>query len=86
MADVGKSTRVTNKDLPDPCSEKRELRRMVQAVEKRRDLFEKRLQALETPEETLAEGLTEREKGFRSALRFCLNKINDALDGRGDKS
>jgi chaperonin cofactor prefoldin len=59
---------------------------MVQEVEKRRDLFEKRLKALQNPEETLAEGLTEQEKGFRSALRFCLNKINDVLDGRGDKS
>jgi len=86
MADVGKSTRAGQKDLPDPAAEKRELRRMVQAVEKRRDLFEKRLQALETPEETVLEGLTEREKGLRSALRFCLNKINNALDGRGDQS
>jgi hypothetical protein len=30
MANIGQSTRAGQKDLPDPCGERRELRRMVQ--------------------------------------------------------
>jgi hypothetical protein len=85
MADIGQSKRAGQKDLPDPCAEKRELRRMVQEVERCRDLFEKRLRALDNPE-TLAGGLSEREKGFQAGLRFCLNHMNDILDGGGDQS
>jgi len=63
----------------------RELRRKLQEVQKRRFLFGKRLQALDSPEQ-LAEGLTEQEKGFRAALRFVCNKLDNALDGGGGKN
>jgi hypothetical protein len=77
MDNIGKIT----SSRPRITDDKRELQRMVQAVERRRDGFEKRLQALESSEGAPLEGLTEREKGIRYALRFCLNKINDALGG-----
>jgi len=41
MASIGQSTRVSNKDLPDPCGEKRELRRMVRELEAKNERLRK---------------------------------------------
>ena len=77
MANIGQSTRAGQNDLPDPCGEKRELRRMVQELQHtirkaKTDLEHVRDQHLE-----------------RKAAQFVTGTINDlqrALDGGGDQS
>jgi len=82
MADVGKSTRAGQKDLPNPCGEKRELRQMVQ---ERDEEIERLRGALKVVAQTTDPRLTHDEDtdlvGVLHDLHHC---VVDALDGGGD--
>ena len=65
MASLGQSTRSTRNrdgDLPDPCDEKRELRRMVQELEAENERLRKALQDIRSQANDMdADGLETRE-------------------------
>ena len=76
MANVGQTKPATrDRDLPDPCAEVRELRRMVQERDEEIERLQEALRALR-------DGLTTPKRPY-SALR---NLANSTLNSGGDQS
>ena len=82
MANVGQSTPSTrDRDLPDPCGEKRELRRMVQERDKE---IERLRETLEIVAQTTDPKVKYDDPvGVIHDLHYS---VVDALDGGGDQS
>jgi hypothetical protein len=83
MASIGQSTRVTNKDLPDPCDEKRELRRMVQELEAENERLR---DALQTAGQYASIGVQKSLPDPNDGFRRIRDHVFGALDSVGDKS
>ena len=83
MASIGQSTRAGQKDLPDPCAEKRELRRMVrERKEQIRRLRGGLLEIMDYIEARREDGPMSGEVNAESLWSIA----NSALDDGGDKS
>jgi len=87
MASIGQSigsTRNRDSDLPDPCGEKRELRRMVR---ERNEEIERLRGALEGVAQTTDQWLKHNEDAdLVDVLHDLQHYVIDALDGGGDQS
>ena len=76
MASIGQSTRAGQKDLPDPCGEKQELRRMVQKLEAENERLRRKLKYILRRTS---------ESGTAFAKIDIIAAAKSALDGGGDK-
>ena len=83
MASVGQSTRAGQKDLPDPCDEKRELRRMIRELEAENERLRN---ALQTVGQYASIGVQESLPNPNDGFRRIRDHVFDALDGGGDES
>jgi len=81
MANVGQSTRTSKKDLPDPCGEKRELRRMVQELEAENERLR---DALQTVGQYASIGVQKSLPNPNDGFRQIRDHVFDALDGGGN--
>ena len=80
MASLGQSspsTRTRDSDLPDPCNEKRELRRMVQELEAENERLRRKLKYILRRTS---------ESGTAFAKIDIIAAAKSALDGGGDQS
>jgi len=83
MASIGQSigsTRTRDSDLPDPCDEKRELRRMVQELEAENDRLRG---ALQTAGQYASIGVQKSLPNPNDGFRQIRDHVFDALDGGG---
>ena len=83
MASVGQSTRTGQKDLPDPCDEKRELRRMVQELEAENERLRKAAKEAADQIFMSSDGRTLDHHGHDGLIEAG-KKLQNALKGGGD--
>ena len=84
MANIGQSTRVSKKDLPDPCGEKRELRRMVQELEAENKRLRKAAKEAADQIFLSSDGRTLDHHAHDDLIKAG-KKLLNALDGGGDQ-